>query len=110
MAYYFVDRSLIRVYSLTRNAEFLTFDNRTTHFQFTLIVKQDGYHQHFRLTINNVTRSLHDNRAFYDLTSVNAFFNLTHALWSQYNVSVSRIDNFRIKLFIIDLTRNLSNL
>ena len=110
MAYYFVDRSLLRVYSLSRNPMFCTLDDRLTSFKFMLFVKHNS--NVYNLTISNVTQLYHDNRSEYDLTSLNSNLNLTEALRSVHNVSVphnhSVADTFRIKLFIKDTLRNFT--
>ena len=111
MAYYITERNMVRIWALSRNSWHRKVDNQQTTFAMKFVVQHnDG--ERYTLVVKDANYTIHDNRYEYDLPSLNANFSLIDSLNAQYNLNLAQnysvIDNFRIKLFILDLTRNLS--
>ena len=111
MAYYFVEKSLLRVYSLSRNPWHRDFDNRSAIFQIKLVIQQSNG-ERYLIKLNNVTCLYHDNRYEYDLASLNANLSLVEMLNEKFGLNLplnnSVVESLRIKLFVQDMVRNIT--
>ena len=112
MAYYFIDRSLLRVYFLTK--EMWHRANKTkTRYAVQLLVSIGGKRYPPLYFVKKVNKLQHDGRGPYELASLNLKFDLAAEIQRTFgieaNATTLALDpTVRVRLIVVDTLRNIT--